>query len=211
MKIEKVIRKDENNVAIYFDNNEKLILSEDVFYQSGLRKGDEVSDDRFSFFIEQNILYYIKLKALSFLSRRFHSERELLFKLKKKLYDEKLIKTVLNDLKANGFLDDSVFAHHFVEEKLIKKRWGRNKIKSALYSKGVSAKVIEKTMSNLKEDESDINLATELAEKKLNQLKKRNVDEKKYRQKITTFLISRGFDYDACREVCDKLLKDDLN
>lgn len=211
MRIEKVLRKDENNVIIYFDNSQKLILSEDVFYQSGLRKGDEVSDDRFSFFVEQNILYYIKQKALSFLSRRFHSEKEVLLKLKQKSYDEKLIKIVLGDLKAKGFIDDRVFASHFVEEKLNKKRWGRNKIKSTLYSKGVNSKIINEVLSNLSENESDVNLASELAVKKLNQLRNRNIDELKLRQKLTTFLISRGFDYETCREVCNKLLKDDFN
>ncbi len=211
MRIEKVIRKDDKNVTIYFDNNENLILSEDVFYQSGLRKGDEVSDDRFSFFVEQNILYYIKQRALSFLSRRFHSERELYLKLKKKSYDEKLIKTVLEDLKSKGFIDDRNFASHFVEEKLNKRRWGKNKIKSALFSKGINSKIIEESLSNLNEDNSDINLAMELATKKLEQLKKRNVEEIKLRQKLTTFLVSRGFDYDTCREVTDKLLKEDFN
>lgn len=211
MRIEKVIRKDDKNVTIYFDNNENLILSEDVFYQSGLRKGDEVSDDRFSFFVEQNILYYIKQRALSFLSRRFHSERELYLKLKKKSYDEKLIKTVLEDLKSKGFIDDRNFASHFVEEKLNKRRWGKNKIKSALFSKGINSKIIEESLSNLNEDNSDINLAMELATKKLEQLKKKNVEDIKLRQKLTTFLISRGFDYDICREVTDKLLKEDFN
>ncbi len=211
MRIEKVLRKDDKNVAIYFDNDDRLILSEDVFYQSGLRKGDEVSDDRFSFFVKQNILYYIKQKAMSFLSKRFHSERELFLKLKKKSYDEKLIKIVLDELKSKGFIDDRNFASHFVEEKLNKKKWGRNKIKSALYSKGLNYKIIDEVLSNLKEDSSDINLAMDLAGKKLDQLKKRNVEEIKFRQKLTSFLVSRGFEYDTCREVCEKLLKDDLN
>jgi regulatory protein len=99
MKIIRVVRKDEKNVIVYFDNDVKLILSEDVFYNSGLRKDDEVSEDRYSFFIEQNILYHIKQRALSFLGRRFHSERELLQKLKSKSYEERLIKIVLQEFK----------------------------------------------------------------------------------------------------------------
>lgn len=49
MKIERVVRKDEKNVSVYFDDGQRLILSEDTFYNSGLRKGDEISEDRFSF------------------------------------------------------------------------------------------------------------------------------------------------------------------
>lgn len=78
-------------------------------------------------FVEQNILYHIKQKALSFLGRRFHSERELLIKLKSKSYDERLIKIVLNEMKVNSFINDQIFATHFVEEKLNKKHWGKIK------------------------------------------------------------------------------------
>jgi regulatory protein len=211
MKIERVLRKDDKNVVVYFENGEKLILSEDTFYQSGLRKGDEIPDDRFSFFIEQNLLYHIKQRALNYLGRRFHSERELFLKLKQKSYEERLIKIVLSDLKEKGFIDDKVFADHFIDEKLKKKRWGRNKIKSALFSKDISQSIINESFSSLDEGETDFELAFELAQKKLNQLIKRKTDPKKYYQKISTFLISKGIEYDTCREVCQKILKEDFN
>jgi regulatory protein len=210
MKIDKVVRKDEKNVSVYFDNGEHLILSEDTFYNSGLRKGDEISDDRFSFFIEQNIIYHIKLRALSFLSRRFHSERELLLKLKAKSYDEKLIKIVLENLKQHSFLDDKNFAIHFMDEKLKKKKWGMNKIKSALFNKGVSANTIDEVLKMFEESENDNDAVMEIATKKINQLKKRNIDDKKIYQKTISFLIGRGFDYETSKEVCNKLLKQDF-
>ena len=211
MKLDRVVRKDEKNVVIFFDNDEKLILSEDVFFQSGLRKGDEISEDRFSFFVEQNIIYHIKQRALSFLSRRFHSERELLIKLKGKSYDERLIKIVLSDLKKKGFIEDKIFALHFVEEKLNKKKWGKNKIKAALLSKGVQSSIIDEILSDISDNQSEFDLALELASKKLSQLKKRDADTKKYQQKLTAFLVSRGFDFDTCREVCKKVLSKEIN
>jgi regulatory protein len=211
MKIIGVNRKDEKNVIVYLEDDQKLILSEDVFFQSGLRKGDELSDDRLSFFIEQNIIYHIKQRALSFLSRRFHSEKELFLKLKSKLYDEGLIKIVLSDLKKSGFINDHVFTLHFVEEKLSKKRWGKNKIKAALINKGINRSTIDKVISGYKDDKSEFDLAYSLAEKKIIQLQKRNIDTNKYQQKIFSFLISRGFDFDTCREVCEKILKQDPN
>lgn len=211
MKIIRVNRKDEKNVIVYLEDDQKLILSEDVFFQSGLRKGDELSDDRLSFFIEQNIIYHIKQRALSFLARRFHSEKELFLKLKSKLYDEGLIKIVLLDLRESGFINDHVFTLHFVEEKLSKKRWGKNKIKAALLNKGVNRSTIDEVISGYEDDKSEFDLAYSLAEKKIIQLQKRNIDTNKYQQKISTFLISRGFDFDTCREVCEKILKQDSN
>lgn len=211
MKIDRVSRKDEKNVSVYFDNGERLILSEDTFYNSGLRKGDEISEDRFSFFIEQNILYHIKQRALSFLARRFHSERELLIKLKSKSYEERLIKIVLNELREKSFINDQVFANHFIEEKLKKKRWGKNKIKAALFSKGVSASIIDEGLKSFDSEIDQNEAAFGLAQKKFEKLKLRESDDRKLKQKIISFLLSRGFDYEVSSEVVNKIIKSDYD
>jgi len=211
MKIERVSRKDEKNVSVYFDNGERLILSEDTFYNSGLRKGDEISEDRFSFFIEQNILYHIKQRAFSYLARRFHSERELLIKLKQKSYEERLIKLVLNELREKSFIDDQVFANHFIEEKLKKKRWGKNKIRAALFSKGVSASIIDEVLKSFDSEEDQNEAAISLVKKKFENLKKRETDCKKLKQKLVAFLLSRGFEYEISVEVVSKIIKQDYD
>ena len=211
MKIDRVSRKDEKNVSVYFDNGERLILSEDTFFNSGLRKGDEISEDRFSFFIEQNIFYHIKQRALSFLARRFHSERELLIKLKQKSYEERLLKLVLNELREKSFINDQVFANHFVEEKLKKKRWGNNKIRSALFSKGVSASIIDEVLKSFDSEVDQNEAALGLAKKKFEKLKLRESDERKLKQKTISFLLSRGFDYEVSSEVVSKIIKSDFD
>lgn len=211
MKIDRVSRKDEKNVSVYFDNGERLILSEDTFYSSGLRKGDEISEDRFSFFIEQNILYHIKQRALSFLARRFHSERELLIKLKTKAYEERLIKIVLNDLREKSFIDDQVFANHFIEEKLKKKRWGKNKIRAALFSKGVSSSIIDDVLQSFNSEEDQNEVAFSLAKKKFENLKLRETDSKKLKQNIISFLLSRGFDYEVSSGAVNKIIEWDYD
>ncbi len=211
MKIDRVSRKDEKNVSVYFDNGERLILSEDTFYNSGLRKGDEISEDRFSFFIEQNILYHIKQRALSFLSRRFHSERELFIKLKSKSYEEKLIKIVLGDLKEKSFIDDQVFANHFIEEKLKRKLWGKNKIRAALFSKGVSVSIIDEVLKSFDSEEDQNETALALVQKKYENLKKRETDNKKLKQKLISFLLRRGFEYEVSAEAVNKIIKQDYD
>ncbi|HMN24972.1 MAG: regulatory protein RecX [Ignavibacteriaceae bacterium] len=211
MKIDRVARKDEKNVSVYFDDGQRLILSEDTFYNSGLRKGDEISEDRFSFFIEQNILYHIKQRALSFLSRRFHSERELLLKLKSKSYDERLIKLVLNELKEKSFIDDQIFANYFVEEKFKKKSWGKNKIRAALFSKGVSGSIIDETLALFDSHQDQNEAAFLLAKKKYENLKSREPDERKLKQKIISFLLSRGFEFEITSEAVNKIIKQDFD
>ena len=77
-----------------------------------------------------------------------------------------LIKIVLNDLKALSFLDDENFTRHFIEEKFKRKKWGSNKIRAALFSKGVSSKIIDEVMSEFDNTENNIELVNVACKKK---------------------------------------------
>ena len=54
MKIDRVVKKGTGNVLILFDNSETLILSLEIFLKSGLKKNDEISENRFSALIKEN-------------------------------------------------------------------------------------------------------------------------------------------------------------
>ena len=71
MKIERVSRKDEKNVSVFFDNGERLILSEDTFYSSGLRKGDDIPEDRFSFLLNKIFFIILNREHYLFLQEDF--------------------------------------------------------------------------------------------------------------------------------------------
>ena len=63
MKIIRIVKKDARNVVIHFDNDEVLFLAVVIFYKSGLKKNDDISDDRFSSLIRENRLFHIKQRA----------------------------------------------------------------------------------------------------------------------------------------------------
>jgi len=205
MKVTRIVKKDVRNVIIYFENDEKLILAFDVFMKSGLRKNDEISGDRFSSLIEENIKYHIKQRAFRYLGRRLHSESELRTKLMQKGYEKKFINEILNDLKRNSYIDDKEFAKVFAEEKLKRKQWSEKKLKSELIKKGVNADIITEVLQSKISDEANLNNAFIVASKKYGSLNKRGIESELIRQKLITFLQSRGYDYDIIKQVCDKL------
>jgi regulatory protein len=208
MRITRIIKKGKNDVTIYFDNDTVMFLVVEVFLKSGLKRGDDISDDRFSLLIEQNKLFHIKQKAFRLLGRRQHSASELKRKLWNKDYKQKLIDEVIEDLKKNGYLDDKEFISAFVAEKSKTKNWSTKKIKSELFKRGVASKLIDETLNErLKED--DFENAMKLAKKKYEVLLKRNLEPKELRNKLSTYLFSKGFDYELIKEICDKLLKNE--
>jgi len=209
MNITRIVKKGKSDVTIHLDNDSTLFLTVEVFLKSGLKKGDDISGDRFSLLIEQNKLYHIKQRAFRLLGRRQHSISELKRKLWNKEYEQKLIDEVIEDLKKNGYMDDKEFIREFVAEKIKSKNWSIKKIKAELFKRGVASKLIDEMLLG-HFIESDFESAIKLAKKKYEILLKRNLESKELRNKLSTYLFSKGFDYDLIKNVCNKLLKVDL-
>ena len=206
MKIIHIEKKNERNVVVFLDNNEKLFLSYEIFLKNGLKKNSEISESRFNLLIEENQKYFIKLKALDYLSRRLHSTYEIKNKLKLKGYKEEFITEILKDLIENGHLDDQKFCIQFAEEKSFLKKWSRKKIKIELAKKGINRDIIISVFANNNEEDAEFTNAKSIAEKKLRSLKSRNMSFEDIRKKLFSFLSQRGFDYELSGTVISTIM-----
>ncbi len=206
MKIEKVTKKDGNTVVIHMDDGQKMFLAYEVFLKNGLKKNDEISEDRFSSLVTDNQLYHIKQRAFRYLGRRHHSVNELRVKLRQKAYDSELINSVVNDLKEKKFLDDKNFAVLFTEENISVKKWGKNKLRSELIKRGISREIIDEVLGSLLNGEEQSENAEDLVKKKYKSLRFRKYDNDKLRVKLLSFLSSRGYDYDVSKNAVDKIM-----
>jgi regulatory protein len=210
MKIESVSRKDDNNVIVHLDNGEKLYLSYEILLKNGLKKNDEISEDRFSFLVSQNQLYFIKQRAINYMARRLHSVNELRIKLKQKGYELTLINEVLNDLVEKNYLNDYDFASQYADENIRNKSWGRNKLKAELFKKGVSAGIISRVLEErINSGEEELEAASALAGKKLKALSSRNLEPRKLKEKLISFLLARGYSFDIANRAVTGILKND--
>jgi regulatory protein len=206
MIINRIVKKGKKDVTIQFDDDKFLILALEVFLKSGLKKGDDISENRFSLFIEHNKLFHIKQRAFRLLGRRQHSASELRRKLWNKDYEQKLIDEIISDLSKNGYIDDGEFIREFVAEKSRTKSWSIKKIKSELIKRGVAYKLIDETLNN-RPKEDDFENALQLAKKKYDQLVKKKLEPKELRNKLYAFLFSKGFEYEMIKEVIVKIMK----
>jgi len=209
MIVSRIVTKDEKDVAVHFDNDEVLFLAVDIFYKSGLKKNDEILDDRFSSLIKENRIFHIKQKAFLYLGRRQHSASELRIKLKQKGYETELINEVIEDLINKNYLNDKEFAKMFAEEKIKLKLWGEQKLRSELIKRGIKSEIISDALRDIISDEAQVNNALILATKKYDTLRNRNLDKKVIKQKLITFLNSRGYNFDVIKEICDELIKEE--
>jgi regulatory protein len=109
--------------------------------------------------------------------------------------DESLSLEVIKHLKDNRFLDEKRFVEAYVQGKLRIKKWGRQKIKAALFQKRIDAKLIQEGIYSFISDEEYQDVMASLIERKNRELSsEKNPQIKK--QKLMRFLLSRGFQYD---------------
>jgi regulatory protein len=207
MRVTRIVKKGKSDVTIHFDDDIKLFLAIEVFLKSGLKKSDEISEDRFSFLIEENKKFHIKQKAFRLLGRRQHSVAELRSKLWGKDYDKSLIDEILEQLITSNYLNDKEFANAFVEEKLKAKKWSERRLKSELIKKGIKPDVISEVLGEKVSSSDNFDNAFTAAKKKYISLKQRNLEPKEIKNKLSAFLLSRGFNYETVKEVFEKILK----
>ena len=93
-----------------------------------------------------------KDKALRLLEFRSHSERELSDKLKIAGAKEEDIDEILEFCRNYGFLDDRKYAIAKAKDLKNLKKYGKRRIKSELYSKGIDTEYVEEAVSYLEED-----------------------------------------------------------
>ena len=209
MKITRVVKKDSKNVSIHLDNGNVIFINYEIFIKSGLRKNDNISENQIDSLIKENQRFAVKQRAFRYLGRRLLSENELRIKLRLKKYDENIINEIIEDLKEKNYLDDLEFANIFSSENIRNKFWGKNKVKAELMRRGINNEIILQVLLEKFPEGNDLNNAVELAQKKYQLLSKRNLEQKKIKEKMISFLFSKGYDYEVIKEALEKIIKND--
>jgi regulatory protein len=122
--------------------------------------------------------------------------------VKQKLYEfglyTDLVNEIISELIQNNFLNEERFARAFVRGKFSIKKWGRIKIRQALYPHYLSDYVLNKAFTEIDEDQYQAVLEEVIA-KKSRLVKEKN--EFRRNGKIAQYAIGRGFEPDMVWEV----------
>ena len=199
------VEKKGNNVLVEFDDKEKITIPFDVYLNNSLYLNCELSSVQLERIKIDSEKYLIKENSFRYLSNRNHSKLELAQKLRKKKYRKELIDEIILELTEKDYLNDERFANEYFNAKL-KRNIGPRKIKAGLYQKGVDREVIELVEVNNFDDQILFENATKVALKKYNQLKVRQIDQIKIKQKLYSFLISKGYSSDIINKVLQNLI-----
>ena len=140
----------------------------------------------------------IRLKILDLLSRREHSQKEIIDKLKDRVGSKQKLFEELNTLSEENLQSDERFAESYTRSRSLK-GFGPEKISFELKSKGINENLVDKMVYSdeinwmeiiRSEYEKKFNLHNNFSDEDINRAKK--------------FLLQRGFNFEQINKLFEK-------
>lgn len=204
--------KNQNRANIFV--NGKYRFSLDIFQltQLNIKVGSKFTKTEIENLEQQSEFGKLYALALNYCLMRPRSKKEISDYLWKKTLNRKLknrktgefyekkgvskisVEQVLNRLIEKKYIDDEKFAKFWVENRNQRKGSSIKKLKSELFSKGVSSDIIEQVLSESnRNDEDEI-------QKIIAKKAKKYTDE----QKLIAYLARQGFSFDEIKKAISK-------
>jgi regulatory protein len=136
--------------------------------------------------------------AIKILMRRAHSVHEMKKALTRRCADEKLVKTVVERLKAQSLLDDERYAKQFTRFRTESRKQGAFRIARDLRARGIPGKHIEKALKDSTEATDPAAMVRYRIERKL-RLSRGEISDKKIAS-LYRSLVAAGFPSDMIRK-----------
>jgi regulatory protein len=200
--------RDKNRVNVSVDGKYKFSL--DIFQVGdlGLKVGKEYSEEELESLVEESMFGKVYARALEYCLMRPHSLKEVRDYLYRKTRDSRtktgdikkgispqITSRVFDRLIEKNYINDEKFAKYWIENRSLRKGASMRKIKSELYTKGVSSLIIEEIMGE--SDRNDIDELSKIIAKK----RSKYPDD----QKLMAYLARQGFSYDDIKSSLEEL------
>lgn len=190
-----------NKVHILLDGEYKMTVDGDFCPLASLYDGMEITEEELLSLERKVNVRRAFNKASELLSRRDHSEKELLFKLRQKGFAEGAEEAV-EKLRDYGYVDDRRFAFSYSAELKELRHFGKRRIEQELFKKGIERSVISEVVSSLEFDENEL---AELITRKYS----KNLDTEKGVRKAINALVRAGYGYGEIKDALAVLAEDE--
>ena len=171
------------------------LIAADIEYFK-IKKGENLPDNKYNFIMEN--IVYIKAQdlALSYISGKMRTEKEVCGKLRLNGFDEDIVKKVLDFLKKYDYVNDYNYCLAFIRQSLKLNPMGYFAIRQKLKITGVEDYNIEKAWNESNVDQ--LKYAELITDKKL---KGKKIADEKEMRKLQDFLLRKGYSYDIIKDI----------
>ena len=191
----KSIKAFKDHVTLYFGKGEPLRISKEAFVSSYLYVGKSLTNKDIAYLEEITAMTTLLNYALSIVSKKHISEKEMMEKLLKKEDNYTAAKNVITKLKENDLLNDKAF----MEDLIIwdnERCFGENKIIKHLKDKGIPDSLIKKASFPVTNERKKAKSLLDKLEKKYDRFA--YISKKKH---VYQALVSQGYNMEVAKEV----------
>lgn len=197
MIIEKIERKG-SLMVITCENGEMIRLPRAVMREHPLREGQTLDIDSYHQSAERTMYQKALERAVWWLSKKDHSEKQLMMKLTDSAFTGESAARACEFLKAGNYLNDARLSENLVRQK--QRSSGPRKIAFTLRQKGVGEETAKAALEAISQDD-EMETAVKLARKYLSG---KRLEPREARQKCGAYLARRGFGWDIIKAACQK-------
>ena len=149
-------------------------------------------------------------RLASYCATSEHAPLELLRKLQRWGIEGDEAEEIVEQLKAEGFVDEKRFAVAFVRDKYRFNGWGPLRLRDELRRLRIPARYIDEALAELEEGEhsSPREQVLTLLRKKLRTLPS-SLERRKAKDRLMRYGLYRGYEYEEVREATRTILGDD--
>ena len=191
IKVESIYPKKKNKELFFLklSNGSMYEISKDVLISSSLRQGQNIEKSFLDDVLEKQQHSDIKSTALSLLSYRMRSKKELYTKLMQKGYPSNPVKSVISKFEKKGWLNDHEFGLAFSKDQINRNSIGpislKYKLKEYIDSDELISLIIKSVYADIKVDGIIYNVLKRLEPSKIK-------NDNNLRQKLINKLKRKG-------------------
>lgn len=183
-------------VQLFLDGEAAVKLDTQVFLQSGLKPGDQVSDQELFELIQASDARRAQEKALYLLEYRNYSKRELTEKIARTAASREAAQAAAGRMEALGLIDDRRFGEDYARELFSRKGYGARRAAQELRRKGLDQELVQELVEKYGSPEQSGENIRRVLEKKYPGWR----EDEKVRRRAFAALQRLGYSYQEVRE-----------
>lgn len=183
-------------IQLYLDGEAAVKLDAQVFLQSGLKPGDQVSDQELFELIQASDARRAQEKALYLLEYRNYSKRELTEKIARTAASREAAQAAAVRMEELGLIDDRRFGEDYARELFSRKGYGARRAAQELRRKGLDQELVQELVEKYGSPEQSGENIRRVLEKKYPGWR----EDEKVRRRAFAALQRLGYSYQEVRE-----------
>lgn len=184
-------------IHVSVDGEYLLTVDSDFWYSCGYGDNAEINSAELEAFISSANARRAFNSAMYSLDIRDHSEKEIRIKLSRK-FDNEAVDNAVEKLLDLKLIDDERYAENLAEELYERKKYGKNRIRTELFRRGIDSETVNYVLDELFEDNNSDNVEriVDIIQKKYYN----KISDENGRKKVFAALTRLGYSFSDIRE-----------